>query len=140
MPSAFHSYKREIVYGTICISPSNRILLVKGRLHQKWSFPKGHLERGEASFRCAVRELYEETGIRVDLETVNPCNLAYKKFKTANYFVLDLAEETVPVPQDASEICDARWVDVDEFLQIASSSCEANIDVRLFAKLLMSQE
>ena len=135
MPAPFQSYKREIVYGTICISPANRILLVKGRTHQKWSFPKGHLERGEGSFRCALRELYEETGIRIDADSVNPCNVPYKKFKTANYFVLDLAEESKPVPQDQDEICDARWMDVDEVLRIATST-EANIDVRLFVRLM----
>lgn len=30
----------------------------------KWTFPKGHLEAGEQAADAAVREVYEETGIR----------------------------------------------------------------------------
>jgi 8-oxo-dGTP diphosphatase len=33
-----------------------------------WSFPGGHLDRGESAEACALRELYEETG----LEAANP--------------------------------------------------------------------
>lgn len=135
MPSPFHSYKKDIVYGTICTSPSNRILLVKGRTHEKWSFPKGHLERGEGSFRCAVRELFEETGIRVDYDAVNPCSLPYKKFKTANYYVLDLAEEISPTPRDSWEIMDARWMTLEDIHQLVKEDA-ANVDVRMFVRLI----
>lgn len=135
MPSPFQSYKREIVYGTICISPSNRILLVKGRTHRKWSFPKGHLERSEGSFRCALRELFEETGICVDYDAINPCDLPYKKFKTGNYYVLDLAEEIEPQPRDRSEIAEARWMNVIEIQDLVRSD-QTNVDVRLFARIL----
>lgn len=32
-----------------------------------WTFPKGHLESGESSQDAAIREVYEETGIRGEL-------------------------------------------------------------------------
>ena len=38
------------------------LLLYHGRNH--WSFPKGHLEEGERSFKAALREVQEETGLR----------------------------------------------------------------------------
>ncbi|MEV4252195.1 NUDIX domain-containing protein [Spirillospora sp. NPDC049652] len=31
--------------------------------HDDWTFPKGHVERGEHTLRAAVREIFEETGI-----------------------------------------------------------------------------
>lgn len=37
-----------------------------------WSFPGGHVDDGESAEVCALRELYEETG----LEAVNPCVVA----------------------------------------------------------------
>jgi bis(5'-nucleosidyl)-tetraphosphatase len=39
-----------------------RFLLLDYGKH--WDYPKGHLENGETSWRAAVRELREETGIR----------------------------------------------------------------------------
>lgn len=30
-----------------------------------WQFPGGHLEKGEAVFACAAREVFEETGLRL---------------------------------------------------------------------------
>lgn len=32
-----------------------------------WTFPKGHLESGETSQHAAIREVFEETGIRGEL-------------------------------------------------------------------------
>jgi len=51
------------VFGTICISENNRILLVRGAKTGKWSFPKGHLKMSEMGQECALRELREETGL-----------------------------------------------------------------------------
>ncbi len=65
-PTAFSSFRprHQKVYGTICISNEGRVLLVRGRLSGKWSFPKGHMEPFESGNECALRELFEETGIR----------------------------------------------------------------------------
>ena len=53
-------------------------------LYQKnryWNFPKGKLEAGERSFRAAIREVKEETGI-------NYKNLLFRDyFKAYNKFV-----------------------------------------------------
>lgn len=35
---------------------------------KKWSVPKGHMNSGETQEECAVREVLEETGVRVVLE------------------------------------------------------------------------
>lgn len=40
-------------------------LILKHENGGHWSFPKGHLEKGEQPKETAVRELYEETGLKV---------------------------------------------------------------------------
>lgn len=46
---------------------SGRVLLVHRPAYDDWSFPKGKLDRGELSPAAAVREVEEETGLRVRL-------------------------------------------------------------------------
>jgi 8-oxo-dGTP pyrophosphatase MutT (NUDIX family)/phosphohistidine phosphatase SixA len=44
-----------------------RVLLVHRPAYDDWSFPKGKLDRGELSPAAAIREVEEETGLRVRL-------------------------------------------------------------------------
>jgi len=49
------------------------ILIVKNKRGDEnsdksfWGFPKGHLEEGEKPSEAAIREVYEETGFKVEL-------------------------------------------------------------------------
>ena len=43
------------------------VLLVHRPKYDDWSFPKGKLDRGEHRLGAAVREVEEETGLRVRL-------------------------------------------------------------------------
>ena len=57
---------------------NNLILIVKNKRSDGiidksfWGFPKGHLEEGEKPTDTAVREVYEETGFRVELNHDKP--------------------------------------------------------------------
>ena len=138
-PAAFSSYNppEDRVYGAICISPENRVLLVRGRSSQKWSFPKGHKERNEPSFTCAMRELFEETGINIST-TINSCELPYKKFKVGGYYILDLDGEPTLTPRDTREISDAKWMSQDD-IQHCIDDQTANVDVRQFSTYLATK-
>ena len=123
-PKAFQCYKpaADRVYGTICMSPHNTILLVRGRRSLKWSFPKGHRELGETYLECAVRETYEETGI--DLYGLEP--VSYQKLSVGEYYFFEVREQE-PLPVDSLEVLEARWMSVNE---IQNSYC--NVDVNNF--------
>ena len=41
--------------------PTPAFLLMKH--HHRWDLPKGHVEEGESERECALREMWEETGI-----------------------------------------------------------------------------
>lgn len=126
-PSAFDSYKppEQKVYGCICISPNNRVLLVKGRKGQVWSFPKGHRERSDkTSLACALRELKEETGILLHADYI-----ACKKYKAGEYYIFPVPSEYRTFPIDTREIEQANWFTYEEICDL-----KKNIDVSLFCQ------
>ncbi|MBR3523215.1 MAG: NUDIX hydrolase [Bacilli bacterium] len=50
------------------INPENKkILLVKHKKNRRWTQPGGHIEYDETPEDAALREAYEETGLRVKL-------------------------------------------------------------------------
>jgi len=125
---AFSSYKPRYqkVYGVIAISKKNRILLVKGRERNKWSFPKGHYEGREKELECALRECYEETGI--SLENINYNH--YKKLSSGSYYIYTNMDEVEPTIRDDNEICDVAWVSIHTMMKM-----NTNIDVSRFLSL-----
>ncbi len=141
-PSPFRSYipPHEKVYGAICISPDNKILVVRGRSSGKWSFPKGHLKSksNERAFDCALRELYEETGIYIDAKSLNPCALPSKRLRVGEYFILDLDQEIMPLPRDQREISEARWVNEEQLKEFLVDD-RANIDIRSFVTKMLAE-
>ena len=48
----------------------NKILLVQSR-GNLWGIPKGSFEDGETKEECAIREVFEETGIKIDKELLD---------------------------------------------------------------------
>ena len=60
----------------LLIDPQGRVLLIHERTEEGdstvWLAPGGGVEPGEAPLQAAVREVYEETGIRADLPTDAP--------------------------------------------------------------------
>ncbi|RXG62330.1 m7GpppN-mRNA hydrolase [Armadillidium vulgare] len=61
----FRDFKQRVpTYGAIIISTDLRhVLLVRGFLHRaSWGFPKGKINVEEEPYKCAIREVLEETG------------------------------------------------------------------------------
>jgi len=125
------SSNKGSVYGTIIVSPSERYLLVRGRATGKWSFPKGHLEFNEEPLACAMRELYEETGISLvgQQPTLGPIRLGRMDDVGAYYFVFRPEKEFRPVIYDRNEVTDVRWLTLKEI-----ASIPGNIDVSNFVR------
>ena len=121
-PKSFGCYKpsNHKVYGTVCISPDNTVLVVKGRRSGKWSFPKGHKLRAETYINCALRETLEETGVSLH----NREHRYYQKMSAGEYYFFDVDAELQTSVGDSLEIEEAAWLSPRE---LESLSC--NVDV-----------
>ena len=127
-PAAFGNYQPPSfkIYGAICVSKKDKILLVRGKSSQMWSFPKGHLKRNESALACAERELKEETGVDAPV-----ANLGFYKFSVGSYFLYEFEEELTPAPRDSWEIDGAGWFAMDD---LQSMNC--NVDVSWFRTVM----
>ena len=73
-------------------SKNKKLLLVQSR-GNLWGPPKGSCELGETYKECALREVIEETGIKLDSNQINDNNKFI--FNNSHYFYCDM--EQVPV-------------------------------------------
>lgn len=62
-----HVYSAGIV--TYIIQDQEPLYLLLHHTAGHWDFPKGTMESGETKEQTAIRELYEETGLKADLDT-----------------------------------------------------------------------
>lgn len=103
--------------GVVVFRPGRLVLLVHRPAYDDWSFPKGKLDSGEHAAVAAVREVAEETGLRVRL---GPPLTAQRyqvgsRGKTVSYWtgrVVGDADVSRYLPND--EIDGVRWVAAGE--------------------------
>jgi len=51
------------------ISEGRELIVIRRRRHEDWTLPKGKVKPGESWFQCAIREVREETGYVVEVES-----------------------------------------------------------------------
>lgn len=86
------------------------VLVVHRPRYDDWTFPKGKLERGERLEDCAVREVAEETGLRVRLgEPIGTIEYVDRKGrpKQVHYWWMSLIDGAFTANDEVDEI---RWV------------------------------
>jgi len=99
--------------GGVVFNNQNELLFIYRK--KKWDLPKGKMDRGETIERCAVREVFEETGLR-NLEIVRKLCDTYHLYldnsmilkETAWYLMF--SEHTRLRPQFEEGIKKAIWV------------------------------
>ncbi|HEX6026780.1 MAG TPA: NUDIX hydrolase [Solirubrobacter sp.] len=87
------------------------IAIVHRPRYDDWSFPKGKLDPGESWEECALREVWEETGLRCELgPELSPTFYTDRKgrSKAVRYWLME------PVGGDefepSEEVDELRWV------------------------------
>ncbi len=117
----FHNFKDGV-----------KVLLVKNKNGKYWSFPKGHMEKGESEHQTAAREIKEETGLTVFFYDNYRQTSDYIPFgKIRKRVVFFLAEAKCPnVRIQRSEIDTYTWVS----FQQAQTMCRYENDIRVLKK------
>jgi bis(5'-nucleosidyl)-tetraphosphatase len=88
-----------------------KVLLVRLRSGNHWSFPKGHVELGESLKETAERELFEETGLKVVrylsdeplTETYHLKRGGVVKAKKVDYFLAEVSGSIVILEDEILE-------------------------------------
>lgn len=63
-----YDFNRAIHYtATVFVVHENKLLLLKQDRSPFWLLPGGHIEDNELPYEAAVREVFEETGLNVEL-------------------------------------------------------------------------
>ncbi|UGS36841.1 hypothetical protein DSM104329_03252 [Capillimicrobium parvum] len=95
-----------------------RLLLEHRPRYDDWSLPKGKLEPGEDSEQAAMREVEEETGVRVRLgEELEPVHYTDNKGrpKTVRYWVMTPVGQDEFAPND--EVDEIAWLTPEEAIE-----------------------
>ncbi len=109
-----------------------KILLVRNHNGRNYSFPKGHVEQGESEQETAVREVYEETGLKIRIidsfrEVADYCPFG-KIRKRVVFFMAQTMSDKVRIQEE--EIDSYLWVDLEE----AHHRCTYDNDLRVIRK------
>jgi len=106
--------KHEKSCGAVVVNRSHgkpKVLLIQHQNGGHWAFAKGHVEARETETETALREIREETGLGVTLDTGFRSVTTYcpneETTKDVVYFIA-MTEDTALVPQ-VEEVIGADW-------------------------------
>jgi ADP-ribose pyrophosphatase YjhB (NUDIX family) len=119
---------------------AGRYLLIKRTDSGIWAFPAGGMEIGESLVDCAIRETYEETGLKAATATPfalysGPQDTHTNTFNhTYQYVILacllsDVSGELTPDPHEATE---AGWFSPADFPNQGPSMRRTLADIEAF--------
>ena len=111
---------RKIVAGGI-IEKDGKYLLVQEtqeKCQGKWNIPAGGVDEGENVFDAAKREVFEETGCKVEITGI--LEIINKNLENLDViiFIFDtkLIEDNIQI--DGEEISDVKWFSYEEILNM----------------------
>ncbi len=115
------------------------VLILKHRFGGHWSFPKGHVEQGETERQTALREVKEETGLKIEMMDGFKQSVEYSPKpnvrKQVVYF-LGVADDASKVVKQEEEVGDIKWIDLDAAEEMLTYENDKNL-IRCAKKYLM---
>ena len=105
---------------------------------QAWALPKGLIDAGERGLETAVRESFEETGLRaVGDRKLGDVRYVYTRqgervFKVVSFFLLRATGGRIGAlpPGMEVEVAEARWIPLDDAPRVLSYRGEREMAVK----------
>ena len=98
------------------IQKGDRFLLVQQAMplevRGKWSLPGGKVENGETFEDAVLREVSEETGLKVRKVKYLGCKHGYPQETVKHFFFVDTKLGNLTIPE--GELLDIRWFTLEE--------------------------
>eukprot|EP01122_Echinamoeba_exundans_P007215 TRINITY_DN2162_c0_g1_i2.p1 TRINITY_DN2162_c0_g1~~TRINITY_DN2162_c0_g1_i2.p1 ORF type:complete len:380 (-),score=48.66 TRINITY_DN2162_c0_g1_i2:116-1255(-) len=109
--------------GGFVVNDKKQILVIQeksGPVQKIWKLPGGRVDLGEEVEDGAVREVFEETGIKTEFKSMVCFRSAHGgAFGNSDfYFVCLLKPITSEIKKQEDEIADAQWMNLDDFLKL----------------------
>ena len=97
---------------------NNNSVLIIEQFQGFFSFPKGHVEKGEKEIETAIREVKEETNIDIEIVSNKKYKIHYKiggrKNKEVVFFIAKAI--SFDLKSQENEIISCEWIDKDKVL------------------------
>jgi len=103
--------------GVVVDDRDGTVLVVHRPRYDDWSLPKGHVDPGETFEQAALREVFEETGVRCQLhEELEPARYAVNgRPKIVRWWRMSVVEETDDHDDEVDEV---MWVPAEDALAL----------------------
>ncbi|GGR14820.1 Nudix hydrolase [Deinococcus ruber] len=131
--------------GVVVLNAQREVLLVregKAGMEDLWHIPSGTVEPGENPQDAAVREAYEETGLRVRLLrflNAHIGRLPDGAFVVRMAWLAEATDETPPAPVFTQEVREARYLSRAEFEALYTAGKIRMYHTRLFIDAAYSE-
>ena len=96
-----------------------KLLVIKDKFSIGYRLPGGQIEKNETIKEAVQREIYEETGVKIEFEAIMSIgHFGNGQFEEANLYITCLAKALTDdiTIHDLSEIVDAKWLNIEDFL------------------------
>ncbi len=100
------------------VEKDSKLLMIYRR--KVWDIPKGKRDKRETNRKCAVREVQEETGVKVKIngkiDAVWHTYIDRKKYilKKTHWYAMSCVSDKEMAPQKAEEIKRVEWMTIEE--------------------------
>lgn len=111
---------------------NQKVCLIK-TIHGHWVLPKGGIEKGESKKEAALREVYEETGLKAEIKNY----LGYVKYdyinknsdyvkKTVHYYYME-TEQSKIIPLRKEGFVEGAFFEVDKAIDLVRHNSEKSM-------------